>query len=103
MERKIFEYLKELETRNNERIKYQVWDGQPLPDFAKYKFSADFGPKYIRIWHANQHADKLINKACFCFVDYSGNLYKAAGWKAPAKGIRGTLEKPLYFSASFYR
>lgn len=33
-----------------------------------------------------------------CFVDSEGNIYKAAGWKVPAKGIRGNInddKKPL--------
>lgn len=103
MQAKIEKYLKELEEKNNELLQREVWKEKPLPEWAKYVFGADFGKTYIRIWHANKHDAELKHKSCFCFVDYDGNLYKSAGWKAPAKGIRGTLDNPLYFSNQFYR
>lgn len=28
------------------------------------------------------------------FIDNDGNVYKAAGWKAPARGVRYTLSDP---------
>ena len=31
-------------------------------------------------------------RSVYCFVDREGNVYKAAGWKVPAKGIRSKLE-----------
>lgn len=31
------------------------------------------------------------SRSVYCFLDAQGNIYKAAGWKAPAKGVRGTL------------
>ena len=41
-----------------------------------------------------------------CFVEIAtGDIYKAAGWNAPAKGVRGNLkndEKPL-IGYDFYR
>jgi hypothetical protein len=40
-----------------------------------------------------------------CFIDSLGNLYKAATYNAPAKGIRGNIsadKKPL-LCADFYR
>lgn len=102
MQEKIEKYLKELEQKNNENLQ-RVWGDRQVPEWAKYIFGADFGKTYIRIWFANKHNEELTKKSCFCFVDYNGYLYKAAGWKAPAKGIRGTLNNPLYYSSQFYK
>ena len=44
------------------------------------------GVKYTRIVQTAQ-----AHRSVFCFVDAEGNIYKAAGWKAPAKGVRSTL------------
>lgn len=43
------------------------------------------GVKYTRIVRTS------TDRSVFCFVDAAGNIYKAAGWKAPAKGVRSTL------------
>ena len=50
------------------------------------KFEKIFGQKYI----------KIITKApgtgsAFAFIDNNGNIYKPAGFKVPAKGIRGNV------------
>jgi hypothetical protein len=31
-------------------------------------------------------------RSVFCFVDAYGNIYKAASWKSPAKGVRAVLD-----------
>lgn len=42
-----------------------------------------FGQKYAKL---------IVKGSVFCFVDMaSGNVLKAAGWKAPAKGVRGNI------------
>ena len=45
-------------------------------------------------------------KSVHCFVDVeTGDIYKPAGWNAPAKGVRGNLrdaKKPL-LGYDFYR
>lgn len=46
------------------------------------------GPKYIRVIARMPH-DK--SGSAHSFIDYAGNIYKTAGWKAPAKGIRGSI------------
>lgn len=51
-----------------------------------YFFSVDAGLKYNRVVVTN-----MSNRSCYCFVDNKGNVYKAASWKAPAKGVRATL------------
>lgn len=49
-------------------------------------FHAEYGSKNARIVVADsQHS-------VYCFIDLSnGDIYKAAGWKAPAKGKRGSI------------
>lgn len=45
------------------------------------------GVKYIRIVR-----EGLGSKSVHCFIDASnGDVLKAAGWKAPAKGARGNI------------
>lgn len=52
-----------------------------------YQFSVERpGVKYTRIVRGGSG-----QRSVYCFVDGEGNIYKAAGWKAPAKGVRGTL------------
>src|SRR5688572_29114511 len=53
------------------------------------------GQVYDKICHhdARHHKDAAENQsgAVFCFVNASGEVFKAAGWKAPAKGVRARL------------
>jgi hypothetical protein len=36
--------------------------------------------------------DDNVQKSVYCFVDLTnGNVLKAAGWSAPAKGARGNI------------
>lgn len=53
-------------------------------------FSFEPGKKYARIVEADGNNGKIRN--AWCFVDLSnGNILKAAGWSAPAKGPRGNI------------
>lgn len=63
------------------------------------KYRAQKGPKYIKI------IETLTNgqDSSFAFVDYDGNIYKAAGWNAPAKGVRATLDNPPLEGAALYK
>ena len=52
-------------------------------------YEAVKGRKYIKI------VEKYVGDvggAAHCFIDEDGNIYKPAGWAAPAKGIRANLE-----------
>ena len=52
-----------------------------------YTFSLDKpGSKNTRVVRTH-----VTSRSVYCFLDSNGNIFKAAGWKAPAKGIRGTL------------
>ena len=48
----------------------------------------DKGPKFIKLW---TNRPGTASKSAYAFIDMEGNIYKAAGWKAPAKGVRGTI------------
>ena len=87
----INEYIKQLEDYANAH--------NINADLYKYAFGCDKGPRYTRIWRGERWLDQSteeygepIHKSVFCFVDQEGNIYKPAGWKAPAKGARGHLD-----------
>jgi hypothetical protein len=46
------------------------------------------GQKYIKIISTRPDGNQ---RSVYCFIDYAGNIYKAATWKAPAKHIRGSV------------
>lgn len=77
-----------------EAVQDKVTEGRPSKVF-KYTISAEWGKKNIRIV-VNETTDSTPfykNISVFCFVDIeTGNILKAAGWKAPAKGVRGNIK-----------
>lgn len=56
---------------------------------SEFKGSFEYteGVKYYKIVHVLSNGQR----SAFAFVDREGNIYKAAGWNTPAKGIRGKL------------
>jgi hypothetical protein len=55
-------------------------------------YRAEIGPKYVRIVRNYCGSD-----SAFCFLEKStGYILKSAGWKAPAKGARGTVHTPTF-------
>lgn len=53
------------------------------------------GPTWSRLVRVITHrsTQEVTSRSAFGFVDREGNLWKAAGWKAPAKNKpRGTLQ-----------
>jgi hypothetical protein len=52
----------------------------------------DKGPKFLRVYTQQIHDGGLPQKSAVYFIDKEGQIYKAAGWKAPAKGVRGTID-----------
>jgi len=51
------------------------------------KISVEFGRKYARIVK-----EDFGSRSAFCFVEMTtGDILKSAGWKVPAKGIRGNI------------
>jgi hypothetical protein len=50
------------------------------------------GTKYIKIFHWYDNGSSFKQRSCHSFVDYEGNIWKAASWKAPAKNFpRGNV------------
>jgi hypothetical protein len=61
------------------------------PGHEKYAYALDpQGPKYQRVTQVFLPSGS-DSRSCYCFLDKDGNIYKPAGWKAPAKGARGNL------------
>ena len=57
--------------------------------------TAQIGRKYIKL--VRERADgSETNTSVYCFIDFAGNIYKAASWRTPAKHIRGTVFEPDY-------
>ena len=49
------------------------------------------GRKYHRVVITSLY-DYEHSSSSYCFIDNEGNIYKCAGWKKPASGIRGNIE-----------
>ncbi len=62
-------------------------------------FVAALNQKFNGIFEQGKTGSKytrVINTSCgsrsvYCFIDADGNIYKAASWKTPAKGVRSNL------------
>lgn len=48
--------------------------------------TAQPGRKFIKLVE-----EAYGQRSVYCFVDYDGNIYKAASWAAPAKHVRGSV------------
>lgn len=57
--------------------------GEKSLDFTK-------GGKYYRVFTFEGEGRP---RYAYCFIDMEGNIYKADGWKRPAKGIRGHIDE----------
>jgi hypothetical protein len=83
----VTDYIREIKEASDAewaRLKYT----SPAPEYTM-----EAGSKYIRIVRT-----VFNSRSVHCFVDRDGNIYKAASWKIPAKGIRGNIndeKKPL--------
>ena len=86
------EYLTEclLEVLNNRFKVDSIESGHTL--YTQWEY--EVGRKYIKVWSfLKDGTDKLRGRSCVMFIDKNdGAVYKAASTKAPAKGIRFSLE-----------
>lgn len=71
--------------------------------FPQPIFTASFGPSWIRIESVTYGGKG--QRSVHCFVNGAGDIFKAAGWKAPAKGKRGSIHdaNPPVLGQDFYR
>lgn len=69
----------------------KVAANEPLKE-ANHHIAAVPGSKYIKLNHMRFGKVDSV----YCFLDKDGNIYKAATYKAPAKGIRGTVFEENY-------
>ena len=58
-------------------------------------FEYEVGRKYIKVWsYLIANGDRERGRSCYMFVEKeTGNVYKPASYKAPAKGIRFQIEQ----------
>ena len=86
------EYLTEclLEVVNNRWKVDAIDSGRSFYHKLTYKV----GKKYIKVMDSNVYPDEIQSNGVFMFVDKeTGAVYKAASYKAPAKGIRFYIEQ----------
>ena len=82
------EYLTEclIEVLNNQWKVDSIESGRSVYTQLEY----EVGRKYIKVWSYLKNVDERLNgRSCWMFVDKnSGEVYKPASYKAPAKGVR---------------
>lgn len=62
---------------------YSDYMVQTFPNNPRDEFSYKVGKRYTKV---------ICGGSAFCFVDNTnGDVLKAAGWSAPAKGARGNI------------
>jgi len=79
-----------LEVLNNEWKVNSIESGHSVYTQLEY----EVGRKYIKVWSYLVGDEGRINgRSCWMFVDKNdGAVYKPASYKAPAKGIRFSIE-----------
>ena len=82
------EYLTEclIEVLNNQWKVDSIESGRSVYTQLEY----EVGRKYIKVWsYLVNSGERLYGRSCWMFVDKnSGEVYKPASYKAPAKGVR---------------
>ena len=89
------EYLTEclIEVLNNEWKVNSLESGRSVYTQLEY----EVGRKYIKVWSylkdGNFDDARIKGRSCFMFVDNkTGECYKPASYKAPAKGVRFMID-----------
>jgi hypothetical protein len=60
------------------------------PTLSAPQFIVDMGRKYAKVVLTDDS-----HRSVHCFVDKDGNVYKAASWAQPAKGVRYNLNNDM--------
>ena len=61
-------------------------------DFEEYKkafnkhYQVEMCKKYLKVWYLSAGSKSIV-----MFVDETGNIFKPASHKSPAKGVRGNI------------
>jgi hypothetical protein len=82
MHPKMNDFLTLIQTKTAEHY------AQRFPMLTVPRYEVEQGRKYHRVVEVG-----VGQRSVHCFVDNAGNVYKAAGWKAPAKDVRYTLDE----------
>lgn len=81
-----------------ERIEMYV---KKLEEGLKQEFNYKHMIKFVKVIQTSSSGGRSV----FCFIDPSnGDIYKAASWSIPAKGVRGNVmqeELPLDLSSLY--
>ena len=97
-----------MENYRNQEIydKIEDWTDRLSKHFKEenpnYPFEVKYVAAYGKTWIKIIKVDPSTNSV-FAFVDWGGNIYKPASYKAPAKGIRATLDDAPLDMAQLYR
>lgn len=89
-------YVKEIETAKAIEWKQYGHDMANVPTFG-----IEMGKRFAKITYTSYG-----QKSVHCFVEIAtGDIYKAATWSAPAKGVRGNIsnEKKPLLGYDYYR
>lgn len=82
-------YVKEIE-----KAQAREWERMSYPMDKTPTFTIEYAKRFAKIVRKSYGSTSV-----HCFVEISsGDIYKAATWKAPAKGVRGNIaneKKPL--------
>ena len=63
-----------------------------IPDVVRVKFRMEFGRKYIKVIQQDLRDEEYRDGGVHAFVDrLTGEVYKPASWKSPAKHVRYDL------------
>ena len=75
-----------IEVLNNEWKVSSIESGRSVYTQLEY----EVGRKYIKVWsYLSDDGDRMRGRSCWMFVDKnSGECYKPASYKAPAKHVR---------------
>jgi hypothetical protein len=87
----------------NARIARTGYNERQMPGNTVH-FSLMQGKKYARIVLSSERSDRAgsVGAHSYAFVDAEGNIYKCAGWKAPAKGARATVDRVVSGQHPFF-